>query len=172
MKKFNLFIILSFWTINSFACICLFPNDKKNIKSIIGKADMIIYATAEADSSSKAFKLGDSTLNISDIIFKVTTTWKGKKLKTVRLKAKRSPCEDAEYIVGERYLIFAYYNEETGEFETNNCRSLSEETTVGESARDYMKSSHFDSEDYKLFIINRKELFKLKRTLIIRQTKN
>ena len=149
MKRLPIIILLSCLTINCFACLCWFSPDKKSVKSEINKADVILYATVTADNSSDNFQPNDSSLHVTEVIFQVIKVWKGKQLQTLRFKAKRDPCEDAGFRVGERYIIFGYINAGSGELETNNCTTLSEETIQDPEDKIMMASKDFDAKDIK-----------------------
>ncbi len=128
MKNFFASILLSFFVTQCFACICWFSTDKDGLEKRIKEADVILYATAmPAYNLFNDLQRGDYA-GITEVIFWVEYVWKGKNVKTIKLKGKRYPCWDASYRIGERYIIFGHINKETGELETNNCNSLSEET--------------------------------------------
>jgi hypothetical protein len=171
MRRILISILFSCFTINSFACICWFATDKKSVKDKIAKADVILYVMAMPDSLSENLQPGDSTLHVSEVVFKIIKTWKGKELTTERFKAKRYPCEDAGYRVGERYIIFGYLNKETGQLETNNCNSLCEETIPDPLDKLKMKSANFDFERYQKATLEMRQEFEVVEKLIDRQTR-
>ena len=125
MTKLYFLSIFTLLTSNAFACICWFGTDKKSVKEKIEKADVIVYASIVPESMNSLFA-DDSSLYVTDVIFSIEKVWKGSNLSTVKFDAKMYPCGDAEYRIGERYIIFGYLNSETGKLETNNCNSLAE----------------------------------------------
>ena len=171
MRKVLLIFIFSALTTTSFACICWFSPDKKSVKTKIEKADIILYATVVVDSLSENFQRGDSSLHVTDVIFQVLKIWKGKQVETIRFKAKRYPCEDAGFRVGERYIIFGYINPESGDLETNNCTSLSESTIPDPEDKIKMKSKDFDAERFEKATLQFKQEFESVKKQIERSTK-
>jgi hypothetical protein len=171
MKKILLIFIFSGLTINSFACICWFSPDKKSVKSKIAKADIILYATVVADSLSENFQRGDSSLHVTEVIFQVVKIWKGKQVETIRFKAKRYPCEDAGFKIGERYIIFGYINPESGNLETNNCTSLSENTIPDPDDKIKMQSKDFDAARFERATLQFRQEFESVKKQIERSSK-
>ena len=171
MKKVLLIIIFSGLTINSFACICWFSTDKKSVKSKIANADIILYATVVADFLSENFQRGDSSLHVTEVIFQVVKIWKGRQMETIRFKAKRYACKDAGFKVGERYIIFGYINPESGDLETNNCTSLSENTIPDPEDKIKIQSKDFDAERFERATLQLKQDFESVKKQIERSTK-
>lgn len=171
MRLLFAFVMFLWVTVNSFACICWFSTDKKSVKDKIAKADVILYAMAMPDSLNENIQSGDSTLHVTEVVFKIIKLWKGKELVTGRFKARRYPCEGAGYRVGERYIIFGYLNTETGQLETNNCTSLCEETTPDPRDKIKMKSPDFDLAKYQQATEEMKQVFEAVEKLIDKRTK-
>lgn len=171
MKKFYVLIMLLVCATECFACICWFPTDKKALKKRIKEADVILYVLAiPADSLNRDFQRGDY-LGIEEIIFKVEHIWKGDRRATMRFKGKKSPCKDAVYRIGERYIIFGYTNNETGELEANNCTGLSEHTMPSVRDKIEMESEDFNYESYREARLKEKEEFESVKRLISKQTR-
>jgi hypothetical protein len=171
MKKVLFVFIFFGLTINSLACVCWFRTDKKSVKSQIAKADIILYATVVADSLRDNSLGADSSLHVTEVIFHVLKIWKGKQLETIQFKAKQYPCEDAGFKVGERYIIFGYINPESGELETNDCTSLSEDTIPDPEYKIQMQSKHFDAERYERATLQFKKEFESVKKQIEHSTK-
>jgi hypothetical protein len=158
-------------TAKSWACLCWFLPDKKSVKDKIEKADVILYAVAMTDSLNKNIQPGDSTLHVTEVVFRIIKTWKGKEIATESFSVKRYPCEDAGYRVGERYIIFGYFNKETGQLETNNCNSLSEGTIIDPRDKIKMASADFDFARYQDATLEMKQEFESVRKMIEKRTK-
>lgn len=109
-------------------------------------------------------------LNTS-LVFKIEKVWKGEKLKTIKFNPKRYPCEDAGYRVEERYIIFGYINQKTGELETNNCNSLSEETLPDPMDKIKMASKDFDFKRHQNATLQMRQQFESVIKLIEKQTR-
>jgi plasmid replication initiation protein len=169
MNKIGFLLTLLLLTTKSFGCICWFGTDKKSVKEKIEKADIIIYGTAVADDLADGENM-DSIRHITDIVFKVDHVWKGKKIEKLKFDPKKRPCEDAHYKIGERYIVFGYINQETGQFEANICTSLSEETKP--DAIDQKKiTKEFDLKKYEQAMTDMRQEFLSVKKLIIRKTK-
>lgn len=171
MKKFCVLIILSFFASKCLACLCFFSANKKSVKERIKEADVILYVTAMRDSLSEDFQPRGSSFHVTKTIFKVLKVWKGDPTATIRFNAKRYPCQDAHYRIGERYIVFGYINKKTGELETNNCNSLSEETVPRPEDKEKMASNNVDVERYRKAILQEKQEFEFVTRLISKKTK-
>lgn len=147
--KFSLLLVIFIHlTFRTFSCTCWFPTDKESVKQIINSADIIVYATALADNSIGISNFdNDSSLHITDVVFKIHTVWKGDVTGKLKLNPRKYPCEDANYRIGETFIIFGYINKDTGLLESNSCNSLNE--FVRQTASDKEKAR--DKADYRRF---------------------
>lgn len=171
IKKFYVLTMLLLWATECSACICWFSTDKKVLKKRIKETDVILYAMAmPADSLDGDSQWGDY-LYVEEVTFKVEHVWKGERRPTMRFKRKKSPCEDASYRVGERYIIFGYVNKATGELETNNCTGLPENTIPSPSDEIMMESEDFNYEIYREAREQEKNEFDSVKKLISKQTR-
>ena len=162
-----LVLTLVLLTTKSFGCICWFGTDKKSVKEKIEKADIIVYGTALGENVGEGENL-DSIRHITDIVFKVDQVWKRNKIERLKFDPKKSPCEDAYYKIGERYIVFGYLNQETGKFEANICTSLSEETRPDPIDKSKI-SKDFDLEKYQQAMTDMRQEFQSVKTLITRK---
>lgn len=171
-NKFLATLLFLCFASNSWACTCFFSPDKKSIKDYIRKADVVIYAMVMPDSLNKNVQVGDSTLHVTEVVFKILKTWKGKQLITGRFKAEQDPCADAGYVVGERYIIFGYLNKETGYLETNNCNSLCEKTIPHPQHRFKTRLPNFDEVRFQKANEKMRKVFEsVKKSIEIRAKK-
>lgn len=169
MYKPYFLLTLVLLTTKSFGCICWFGTDKRSVKEEMQKADIIIYTTAVSDQLNEGKNL-DSIRHIMDIVFKVHHQWKGEKITKIKLDSKKTPCEDAHYKIGERYIIFGYINQETGKLEANICTSLSEETRP-DRLDERKVSKNVDSKRYQKSMTNMREEFLSIKKLITRRAR-
>src|SRR6187549_3552784 len=101
-KQFYLILIPVLFSMSANPCICWFSPKEEAVKQKVKNADLIVYAVAMRDPFKVAHSLKetlytDSTLSVSEVVFKVEKVWKGKKLQTVKFDGKEFPCGDASY---------------------------------------------------------------------------
>lgn len=144
MHKFVWIIAFSLLANKSQACICWFPTDKKVVKSMIKEADAVLQVVIVPDTVNTNYRQ-DSSLHVTQTTFKIEKAWKGPLSVSARFTAKSSPCSDADYIAGERYLIFGYFNPSSGLWETNECSSISDKSKQrSQIERQYVKDGDMD----------------------------
>lgn len=118
-------LLISLLTIEPLLCTCIFRTDEPSIKEMIARADLIIYAKTVPDRDAKIYM--DSTVFVEQINFEIKSVFKGEAADNIRLKNSTKGC-GAHFRKGENYIIFAFKNSQSGEFETGGCQSISEWT--------------------------------------------
>jgi len=167
MYKYSLILALLFFSTNTFGCVCWFSTDRKVVKKRIKEADVVLYGTVVLDGLNDEGK-SDSVKFISEIAFDVIQVWRGEKWTKMKFDQLDRPCGDAKYKIGERYIVFGYFNHETGKLETNNCACLNE-LTRPDPVDEFRVLNDGDRENYKKYLQRRSKEFLFVKNLISRK---